>query len=44
MPPLEVFGAKAVITGAAGGMGEHLAKRLARRGASVVVADIRREP
>jgi NAD(P)-dependent dehydrogenase (short-subunit alcohol dehydrogenase family) len=44
LPPLEPAGATAVVTGAAGGMGEHLARGLARRGASVVIADVRREP
>ena len=44
LPPLDLTGAKAVVTGAAGGMGEHLARGLARRGASVVAADVRREP
>lgn len=44
LPPLEVADTKAVVTGAAGGMGEHLARGLARRGASVVLADVRREP
>lgn len=43
LPPLQIAGAKAVVTGAAGGMGEHLARGLARRGASLVVADLRRE-
>ena len=43
LPPLEPAGATAVVTGAAGGMGEHIARGLARRGASVVVADVRRE-
>ena len=38
-PPLEVAGSTAVVTGAAGGMGEHLAKGLARRGADLVVLD-----
>lgn len=41
---MELQGATAVVTGAAGGMGEHLARGLARRGASVVAADVRREP
>lgn len=44
LPPLSLEGATAVVTGAAGGMGEHLARGLARRGASVVAADLRREP
>lgn len=44
LPALDLTGAKAVVTGAAGGMGEHLARGLARRGASVVLADVRREP
>ena len=43
LPPLDPAGATAVVTGAAGGMGEHLARGLARRGASVVIADVRRE-
>lgn len=43
LPPLELAGAKALVTGAAGGMGEHLARGLARRGARLVVADIRPE-
>lgn len=38
-PELVVRGATAVVTGAAGGMGEHLAKGVARRGADVVVID-----
>ena len=42
LSPLDLTGAKAVVTGAAGGMGEHLARGLARRGASVVLADVRR--
>ncbi|MDO5503504.1 MAG: SDR family NAD(P)-dependent oxidoreductase [Actinomycetia bacterium] len=41
LPPLELAGAKAVVTGAAGGMGEHIARGLARRGAHVVAADVR---
>jgi NAD(P)-dependent dehydrogenase (short-subunit alcohol dehydrogenase family) len=44
LPPLDLTGAKVVVTGAAGGMGEHIARGLARRGASVVAADVRREP
>ena len=44
LAPLDLAGATAVVTGAAGGMGEHLARGLARRGASVVLADVRREP
>lgn len=38
-PPLVVAGGTAVVTGAAGGMGEHIAKGLARRGADLVVLD-----
>ena len=38
-PELIVAGGTAVVTGAAGGMGEHLAKGLARRGADLVVLD-----
>ncbi|NYF98460.1 SDR family NAD(P)-dependent oxidoreductase [Janibacter cremeus] len=38
-PDLVVLGGTAVVTGAAGGMGEHLAKGVARRGADVVVID-----
>ena len=44
LPTLRLAGATAVVTGAAGGMGEHLARGLARRGASVIAADVRREP
>ncbi|MFN2319276.1 MAG: SDR family NAD(P)-dependent oxidoreductase [Dermatophilaceae bacterium] len=44
LPPLDLTGAKAVVTGAAGGMGEHIAAGLARRGASIVAADVRSEP
>jgi NAD(P)-dependent dehydrogenase (short-subunit alcohol dehydrogenase family) len=44
LPPLDPAGATAVVTGAAGGMGEHLARGLARRGASVVIVDVRPEP
>ena len=43
LPRLEVRAATAVVTGAAGGMGEHLARGLARRGASVVAVDVRAE-
>lgn len=43
LPPLELTGAKAVVTGAAGGMGQHIARGLARRGARLVVADVRAE-
>lgn len=39
LPDLEVAGSVALITGAAGGMGEHLAKGLARRGGDVVLLD-----
>lgn len=39
LPDLEVAGSVALVTGAAGGMGEHLAKGLARRGADVVLLD-----
>lgn len=38
-PELVVAGGTAVVTGAAGGMGEHLATGLARRGADLVVLD-----
>lgn len=38
-PSLVVAGGTAVVTGAAGGMGEHIAKGLARRGADLVVLD-----
>lgn len=38
-PELVVAGGTAVVTGAAGGMGEHIAKGLARRGADLVVLD-----
>lgn len=38
-PELVLLGGTAVVTGAAGGMGEHLAKGVARRGADVVVID-----
>lgn len=38
-PDLVLPGGTAVVTGAAGGMGEHLAKGLARRGADVVILD-----
>lgn len=38
-PQLVVAGGTAVVTGAAGGMGEHIAKGLARRGADLVVLD-----
>lgn len=38
-PDLVVAGGTAVVSGAAGGMGEHLAKGLARRGADLVVLD-----
>lgn len=43
LPRLEVAGAKALVTGAAGGMGQHIARGLALRGARVVVADVRAE-
>ncbi|MDQ2850074.1 MAG: SDR family NAD(P)-dependent oxidoreductase [Actinomycetota bacterium] len=43
LPDIEVAGSVALVTGAAGGMGEHLALGLARRGASVVLLD-RDEP
>lgn len=43
LPPLDLVGATALVTGAAGGMGAHLARGLARRGAVVVAADVRRE-
>ncbi len=39
-PELVVSGSTAVVTGAAGGMGEHLAKGLARRGADLVLLDV----
>lgn len=38
-PGLVVAGGTAVVTGAAGGMGEHIAKGLARRGADLVILD-----
>nr|WP_257908284.1 SDR family oxidoreductase [Janibacter limosus] len=38
-PELVVAGGTAVVTGAAGGMGEHIAKGPARRGADLVVLD-----
>ncbi len=38
-PELVVAGGTALVTGAAGGMGEHIAKGLARRGADLVVLD-----
>ncbi len=38
-PELVVEGATALVTGAAGGMGEHIARGLARRGADVVLLD-----
>lgn len=38
-PALVVAGGTAVVTGAAGGMGEHLATGLARRGADLVLLD-----
>lgn len=44
LPPLDLAGAKVVVTGAAGGMGAQLARGLARRGAVVLAADVRREP
>ena len=44
LPALVLDGATALVTGAAGGMGEHLARGLARRGSSVVLADVRSEP
>jgi NAD(P)-dependent dehydrogenase (short-subunit alcohol dehydrogenase family) len=39
-PPIELNGAVAVVTGGAGGIGRGLVGALARRGASVVVADV----
>ncbi len=39
LPPLDVTRSTALVTGAAGGMGEHLARGLARRGAHVVLLD-----
>ncbi len=38
-PELVPAGGTAVVTGAAGGMGEHIAKGLARRGADLVILD-----
>lgn len=42
-PELVVAGGTAVVTGAAGGMGEHIAKGLARRGADLVLLDVAAE-
>ena len=39
-PELVVSGSTAIVTGAAGGMGEHIAKGLARRGADLVLLDV----
>ena len=39
-PELIISGGTAVVTGAAGGMGEHIAKGLARRGADLVLLDV----
>lgn len=39
-PELVASGGTAVVTGAAGGMGEHIAKGLARRGADLVLLDV----
>lgn len=39
-PELVVSGGIAVVTGAAGGMGEHIAKGLARRGADLALLDV----
>lgn len=39
LPDIKVSGSVALVTGAAGGMGEHLALGLARRGADVVILD-----
>lgn len=39
LPDVEVSGSLAVVTGAAGGMGEHIAKGLARRGGDLVLLD-----
>jgi len=41
-PELVVEGATALVTGAAGGMGEHIARGLARRGAHLVLLDVDR--
>lgn len=38
-PPLDVAGGTAVVTGAAGGMGEHIARGLARRGSHLALVD-----
>ena len=38
-PPLLIAGNTAVVTGAAGGMGEHIARGLARRGANLAILD-----
>ena len=40
LPPLEVEGAVAVVTGGAGGIGRAIAAALLRRGASVVIGDV----
>lgn len=39
LPPLRWAGSTALVTGAAGGMGEHLARGLADRGCALVLAD-----
>ena len=37
--PFQFAGATAVVTGAAGGMGEHLARGLAERGSTLLIVD-----
>jgi short-subunit dehydrogenase len=39
IPPFHFAGATAVVTGAAGGMGEHLARGLAERGSTLLLVD-----
>ena len=41
---MKLDGKVALITGAAGGIGQAIARRLAREGAHVALADIRTEP